>query len=615
MGIEVVVASDVAPQVPVQAVTEVVDKSILHEKENGKMGKESGPNKAIKFGSHEREVEKGISDADAEARMNASADWSDVSPDPHVFYFPKIQRVEDPKYSPQIDELVKEIKKKNEAFARAHDRARTKKDKRSELRSEKRDLRTRLSELQEAMSGKKNEMQPLQQALGKLRNNYNGGICSSEKELDEAKRRLEYRIQHESIPLSEEKQLIRELKQLELTRPIVIANAAMREEIQESLGQKDAIQDQVKHMNVDFGGAKKEHDETWSKMKELTSRIGALDKEIDVIEEEKTAIANKRDELYERRDKIRAQSEELNAPFYALTVILNRAKNLADKEKDVKGVQHLANAEMEKFMLQWRKKAFRDDYKKRLVSSGSLDRRSLTLDGRIRNPDEKPIAVVTRLPPSQDEPLVKPPKPAAKKESLPAKTVQKKTEQLEEVEEEVAGLEKTQEKISPPPVDPAKLKEMKREEEIAKAKLAMERKKKLAEKAAAKAAKRAEKEAEKKLKEIITFCLLLLISYEREKKMKKKAGGPGSMNEDEKAGEESVEGSEPEEAKGAAVPAPVKEQVKRENPVRYRNRPRGTDSVPRALLKKKKSTNYWLWAAPAAVVAVLLAFLAYYYLL
>ena len=54
-----------------------------------------------------------------------------------------------------------------------------------------------------------------------------------------------------------------------------------------------------------------------------------------------------------------------------------------------------------------------------------------------------------------------------------------------------------------PKVDQAKLKEMKREEEIAKAKLAMERKKKLAEKAAAKAAIRAQKEAEKKLKEII----------------------------------------------------------------------------------------------------------------
>ena len=52
-------------------------------------------------------------------------------------------------------------------------------------------------------------------------------------------------------------------------------------------------------------------------------------------------------------------------------------------------------------------------------------------------------------------------------------------------------------------IDPAKLKEMKREQEIAKANQALERKKKLAEKVAAKAAIRAQKKAQKKL--IIIF--------------------------------------------------------------------------------------------------------------
>lgn len=57
---------------------------------------------------------------------------------------------------------------------------------------------------------------------------------------------MKYRIQHESIPLTEEKQLLREIKHLEATREKVIANAAMRAKIQDSLGQRDAIQDQVK---------------------------------------------------------------------------------------------------------------------------------------------------------------------------------------------------------------------------------------------------------------------------------------------------------------------------------------------------------------------------------
>lgn len=57
---------------------------------------------------------------------------------------------------------------------------------------------------------------------------------------------LQYRIQHESIPLSEEKQILREIKQLEGTREKVIANAAIRTKLQDTIGQKDAIQDQVK---------------------------------------------------------------------------------------------------------------------------------------------------------------------------------------------------------------------------------------------------------------------------------------------------------------------------------------------------------------------------------
>jgi len=57
---------------------------------------------------------------------------------------------------------------------------------------------------------------------------------------------LQYHIQHESIPLAEEKQILREIKQLEGTREKVIANATMRAKLQDSMGQKEAIQDQVK---------------------------------------------------------------------------------------------------------------------------------------------------------------------------------------------------------------------------------------------------------------------------------------------------------------------------------------------------------------------------------
>lgn len=52
--------------------------------------------------------------------------------------------------------------------------------------------------------------------------------------------------------MTEEKQILREIKQLEGTREKVIANSAMRAKIQDSLGQKEAIQDQVKVRDFNF---------------------------------------------------------------------------------------------------------------------------------------------------------------------------------------------------------------------------------------------------------------------------------------------------------------------------------------------------------------------------
>jgi hypothetical protein len=51
---------------------------------------------------------------------------------------------------------------------------------------------------------------------------------------------------HESISLAEEKRLVKEIKDLEKTRSKVICNAANRAKLQDTVVEKEAIQDQVK---------------------------------------------------------------------------------------------------------------------------------------------------------------------------------------------------------------------------------------------------------------------------------------------------------------------------------------------------------------------------------
>ncbi|XVF70193.1 hypothetical protein PTKIN_Ptkin11bG0141500 [Pterospermum kingtungense] len=618
MGVEVV-GSDMA-QVSVGKVTEV-DKSFLHDKENGKLDKDSVRNEPIKVEEPDKGEENNASDASFP--KDAVAEW----PAPkqiHCFYFVRYRPYDDPKIKPKIDQANKEIQKWNKVRFQLMDELKAKRSDKSELLSQVKALNMDFEQTKAILGEKKKEMEPLQQALGKLRNNNaadgRGAICSSEEELNDIIYSLQYRIQHESIPLSEEKQLLREIKQLEGTREKVIANAAMRAKIQDSLGQKEVIQDQVKLMGVDLDGVRKEQQAIWSKKNQIKEKVKAIESKIDSLQEELKAVIQKRDKAYETIQEQRKQRDDGNAHFYQNRTLLNKAKELAAK-KDIKGLEELSTAEGEKFTALWNgKKAFRDDFEKRILPS--LDSRQLSRDGRIRNPDEKPLLVPEAPVPSETEtiskPIVRQPKEEVKSSPQPDTKLSKKVQKEAETkviesksspendivaEKEVPGSSKLRKDTSAEKeVDAAKLKEIKREEEIAKAKQAMERKKKLAEKAAAKAAIRAQKE-------------------EREKKAKKKVAASTTAAKPEEPTEAEVDASEPEKVDVSddapvpvAAPVSVKDKGQKENPVRHRNRTKGPESLPRAILKRKKSTNYWTWAASAALVVLILLALGYYYL-
>lgn len=613
----------------VETVSEGVT-TVLHEKENGKLDQDPGLNEPIKFGSHGDEPIKGEGNnvSDANFPKDAIDEW----PAPkqiHSFYFVRCRSYDDPKIKVKIDQADKEIQKKNQARYQITEGLKAKRSDRAELISQIRALKDDNRQFRTIFDEKRKEMEPLQQALGKLRySNPAGrgsGICSSEEELNDVIHSLQYRIQHESIPLTEEKQIIREIKQLEGTREKVIANAAMRAKIQDSMGQKEAIQDQVKLIGGDLDGVRKEKQAIQGKIKQLDEALKAIDNEINSLAEELKVVTQKRDKAYESIQQLRKQRDEGNAYFYQSRTVLNKARELAAK-KDIKALEELSHSEVENFVSHWSSdKAFRDDYEKRILPS--LDSRQLSRDGRMRNPGEKPLVVLEEITSSETETAAKVGVKQLKEDSkspsqdtLPIKKAPKEAknvatdskstlENIKVEDKEISGLEKPQDtpaKDTPAKdneVDAAKLKEIKREEEIAKAKLAMERKKKLAEKAAARKAIIVQKEAEKKIKE-------------REKKAKKKASASGLASDPEEPAEVVSDAAEPEKAdENVEAPVPAKEKFQKGNAIKHRNRSKGPDSVPKVILKRKKSTNYWVWAAPAAVLVLLFLVLGGYYYL
>lgn len=617
--------------VPVEAGSE--QSNLL--KENGKMNHGSGITEPIKFGSHGTEEPK-KEEVSRTPVSNVPKDAVEDWPEPkqiHSFYLVKFRRFEDPKLKAKIELAERELQKKNQARSQIIEKLKAKRAERSKVIEQRKSLSAENKEFWSTIDEKRKEMEPLQQALGQLRGARDAGrergpiVCSSEQELNSLIKSLQYRIQHESIPLNEEKQILREIKQLEGTREAVKEKAAARAQIHESLGEKESIQNQVKLMSVGLDGVRKGQQEVKAKLKQIDDQIDAISKQINLLDEELKEVVEKRDKTYEHIQELRKQREEGNSSFYQNSNVLHKVKQLAD-QKDVDALRELSVTEVDKFMSLWcGKKPFRDDYERRLLQS--LDIRQLSRDGRMRNPDEKPLVLsevptVSRTevparanakPVKEDHvsvdaaPVQKEQKEKSSKQPNDSHVRNTKRAEKKDVvdeEEEIYGLEKIPKDINSKKneVDEATLKEMKKEEEIAKNRQAMERKKKLAEKAAAKAAKKAQLEAEKKLKE-------------REKRARKKGGSSVADQEPtEEPTETPAEVAEEEKAEeNVETTLAPKVKARKENTVRHRaTRARGSE-LPKAILKRKKATNYWLWAgAPAALVVVILLVVGYIYL-
>jgi hypothetical protein len=458
-------------------------------------------------------------------------------------------------------------------------------------------------------------MEPLRNSLGKFRDENNAlwaqsaGLCSSIEELDQTLKMLNDRIVHESIPLAEEKHLVKEIKELEKTRSKVALNAANRTKMQETVVEKEAIHGQVKIIGEGIGGIKKERQAVRDKIKVLEDERKVVEDEIASLQEDLNAATARKDKAYEALVELRHARDAKNASFHQNRTVLNKARDYTSRNM-LTELQELHKTEVDKFMTQWcESKAFREDYEKRILAS--LNSRLLSRDGRMRNPDEKPIFIESQAPamPAEQEPIpVKLPSKQAKEAPAPQAAEAPMVEVPVKSHKAKAALdaddeyEPPKEKPKPKEVDAAKLKEIKRQEEIEKNKLALERKKRQAEKQAAKAAARAQKEAEKKLKK-------------EEKKAKKKAG----VADTDEPSESDAKSDEAVEAQAEAEVAPASTIVKKEQKDNVRSRSTVTRTkapLPKTILKRKKAQSYWSWAGPAAAVATvlvaLLAVLGYY---
>ncbi|XP_008237888.1 PREDICTED: uncharacterized protein LOC103336606 [Prunus mume] len=490
---------------------------------------------------------------------------------------------------------------------------------------------------------KRLEMDTVQLMINKVKN------AMSVEDMDSKIRNMEHTMQHETLPLKEEKQYIREIKQMKQLREQLSSSLGKQDEVQQALDQKDHIEERSKVLRKEMDllrnnllkaetvtqAAKKKFNEENNMLNELLSQFRAAD---DI-----------RQEAYAHLQSLRKQQYDKNKYFWRYKDDAKVANNLAlsgDREQ----LQHFCINQVETIMELWNKN---DDFRKEYVrcNNRSTLRRLRTSDGRSLGPDEEPpiipdivratkdnLATVLSTPEQAkrvapvesekpDDKSEKPDDKSAKKVGQPKIEIAKTKKPVKPASSEISPAtasgrnEIEDEKVEEPKLTKeeeelarkaeelrkeeaaARLREQRRLEEKAKAKEAQERKKRIAEKAQARAAIRAQKEAEEKEKE-------------REKRVKKKerkkattTKATNGISEGESAPEPSSETptETPEQSETKEKPITVTKRSQKSSQFTKQTK---VKSIPLPLRNRsKRRMQPWMWVLLTVLVVLALFFL------
>ncbi|XP_062105326.1 uncharacterized protein LOC133816979 [Humulus lupulus] len=564
------------------------------------------------------------------------------------FYFLiRIPRFDDGDLREQIKDAqsqVEERTKSRDAF-RAHIQT-----KRAALKDYSDKVQALLTEERAARDLFKSKRQEMDSALSEINKVKN---ALSVGDIDGRIRSMEHMIEHETLPLKEEKQYIREIKQLKQHREQLSSSMGTKDEIQQTLDQKDKIEDRLKVLRKELDQLRDKLNKAEEATQTAKKSFKDENEKLNSILSQYRAADDVRQDAYAHLQSLRKQQYEKNKNFWRYKDDAKAAQNLSlngDKEQ----LQCLCLDQVERTMELWNNNdAFRREYIK--WNTRSTLRRLRTSDGRALGPDEEPPVIpdivnnrvykdnyvkVASIPQEvKQESLVKVEKPDHKsvakvveREDRTAKTKAAKSTISPAIisrEDETKEKEKEKEKVEEPrrtkeeeelarkeeelarkaeelrkEEAAAKLKQLRKLEEKAKAKEAMDRKKKMAEKARIRAEIRAQKEAEEKEKER---------ERRAKKKERKKANETDVTNEDEV---DSAPTSSSEVAAASTIESETKERsttaaVKRPQKGSQFLKPSRAKSMPLPLRNRgRRRMQPWMWGALALVVVVLALFLA-----
>ncbi|KAL1547122.1 CAP-Gly domain-containing linker protein 1-like isoform X2 [Salvia divinorum] len=486
---------------------------------------------------------------------------------------------------------------------------------------------------------KRTEIDSLQSVINKAKN------ALSIDDIDKQIHNMEHMIQHETLPLKEEKQFIREIKQLKQLREQLSSNMGSQDEIKKALEQREETEERLKILRKELDVLKSRVVKAEATAVEAGKKYDDENKKVKELQAQFRAANDVRQEAYAQWQDLRKELSKKSKYFFKYKDAAAVASNYA-YSRDTEALYPLCTNQVESFMELWNTNAeFRSDYAK--FNARSNVRRFGTLDCRSLGPDEVPPAIPSYANERGNKRVASTPakvdlapqvptvelnqNPPSEKMAVDSKSTKKVTEpknqkvvsapaivvqvtgsdshtgsHLTEEEpvksrEEIELIRKAEELRREE--DAAKLKEQRRLEALAKANEARERKKRQAEKMQQRAELKTQKEAEQREKE-------------REKRLRKKerkkavgtdANDSTTNNNCETAAssESAAENSKDIDVKETTTAATKKPQ----KPWLAAKHSKGKSIPPPLRNRNKKKLQQWMWVGITSLIILVLFWL------
>uniref|UniRef100_A0A6N2MU07 Uncharacterized protein n=1 Tax=Salix viminalis TaxID=40686 RepID=A0A6N2MU07_SALVM len=298
------------------------------------------------------------------------------------FYIIKVPKFDERNLREKVEDAKFEVEEKSKIRDAIQAQIQIEKAKRKEYEDSFVDARSEEKAARDLLKAKRKEIDSVQYIINRTRN-----VLEIE-EIDGRIRTTEHKIQHETLPLKEEKQYIRDIKQLKQIREQLSSNMGSQDEVQQAMDQKDQSEERIKSLRKEADVLRDRLLKAEAVTEDARKKYNDEHEKINQLLFQHRAANDVRQEAFVHLQSLRKQLYEKSKYFYKYKDDLTAATNLALKG-DKEELQRHCASQVERVMELWNN---HDEFRKEYTSSNmrSTLRRLRTLDGRALGPDEQP---------------------------------------------------------------------------------------------------------------------------------------------------------------------------------------------------------------------------------